>query len=213
MRRICEEGGGTEVPEELVLAALRRAVLHSRGAGESAPLSALLAHLAADPRSRRARAVRASLERLSAKGLIERGRAHGRDLWRLAPAGARALARAEASGHRPALPESPQHRAWRSARLHAARELGGFADAFREDLAEAAGLLAALESGDLGAPCSRAWLALGPRLLSDCRRLGSAWHCLHEWREPSELAPDLDPDAADPLCAGRRNIALWRPRA
>ena len=85
------------------------------------------------------------------------------------------------------------------------------------DLARAESMLAALE-GAGEAPHSDVWLALGRTLQSGCRRIGSAWHCLHEWPEPGDEHADRDgPLPGDPepqpalraLRAGRRNVNLW----
>ncbi|HXD54483.1 MAG TPA: hypothetical protein VN618_06995 [Solirubrobacteraceae bacterium] len=200
---------GDSRSERLALAAVRRAALHDGRERGAAPLRAVRAHLSVAPRTTRARELTAQLERLREAGLLETTRAHGVVAWGLSADGSRLLAQAEAEGWRAELPESPQHRAWRVARATAEQELGRFALGLREDLREAAALLDALSAGAGRAPHSDAWLALGPRLLADCRRLGSAWHCLHEWPEPGEESADRDPSATDPLRAGRRNIALW----
>jgi hypothetical protein len=114
------------------------------------------------------------------------------------------------------LPEAPQHLAWRHARGAATQELGRFEDRLDTSLLEARGMLEATTSPPERAPASDDWLRLGRRLLSDCRRLGSAWYCLHEWPEPEDSIPDHDPPPAAEwapelraLRAGRRNLALW----
>ena len=104
------------------------------------------------------------------------------------------------------LPESPRRREWRRARLAAAQELPRFRSRLAQALAEAERMLAA---GPRGATSSAAWLALGRRLEGDCRRLGSAWHCLHEWPEPDEDAPAPAPGETARLGA-LRNVRLWR---
>lgn len=202
--------GGKDASDRLALAAVRRAALHEGGSRQAVAMRSVLAHLSIAPRSARARELRARLEQLHERGLVTRARAHGVLVWGLAAEGAELLAAAERAGRRAALPEAPQHRAWRSARAEAEQKLGLFAAELREDLRSASALLDALSDGD--APPSDAWLELGPRLLGDCRRLGSAWHCLHEWPEPSDETADRDPGAADPLRAGRRNLALWERR-
>jgi hypothetical protein len=68
-----------------------------------------------------------------------------------------------------------------------------------------------LASAGGAAPPSGAWLELGRRLAEDCRRLGSAWHCLHEWPEPDEEAAALGGEEAARLAA-LRNVRLWRER-
>jgi hypothetical protein len=138
------------------------------------------------------------------------------EVWRLAPPGLEALDAAARAGRTPALPESPLHREWREARRAAHSELPRLAALLGADLAEAQQMLLRLRGSE--APPSDAWLQTGPRLLERCRRLGSAWHCLHEWPEPRDDRPQRDgPRPRDPLPrseaavlrAGRRNIALW----
>lgn len=196
--------------DRLLLAAVRRAVLHEGSTGRAVAFRSVLSHLAISPRSAQARALRARLDHLRGSNLVTQARAHGVVVWGLAAGGTRLLAAAEADGWQADLPEAPQHRAWRAAREAAAQSLGLFAAELREDVREASALLDALSDGD--APPSEEWLALGPRLLGDCRRLGSALHCLREWPEPSDEVADRDPAGVDPLRAGRRNIALWERR-
>ncbi len=89
-------------------------------------------------------------------------------------------------------------------------------------LAEAEALLGRTRPGGLGTPI--VVRARAAHLRGDCRRLGSACHCLHEWPEPDDDRADLDslsedgePELPDrersrrrALRAGRRNIRLWR---
>lgn len=203
--------------DELLLAALRRAVLHGPPHGRGAPLRELLDHLAIARRTARARAVAARLGELERAGAVTRSRVHGVAVWAPSPDAAARLAAADRAGRLPALPEAPQHRAWRLARGAAGEALERFVAELAGDLAAAEALLASLARGGDGLH-SDAWLELGQRLLGDCRRLGSAWHCLHEWEEPDDRRADRDePPSGSPgglraLRAGRRNIALWRER-
>jgi len=230
-----EDGGPGEAQ---VLAALLRAERHRVPRPGPAPLRALLAHLALPARSSAARQVRELLGEMERRGLVGRGREHSVPVWSLSPAGARVLGGQAAQ----ALPESPRHRDWRHARAAAGQELPRFCARLAATLAEAERMLARTE-GELGpaarppaaagretdrgpagpdpAPGSDAWLALGRRLAGDCRRVGSAWHCLREWSEPGEEAPDPDaPAAGQPdsaarraRLAGLRNVRLWREDA
>jgi len=202
--------------DELVLMAVRRAALHAGGAHGAAPLRAVLAHLAIPRRTAAARALGARLAELERTRELARRTAHGVPVWALTAAGERRLAAARRAGRSPALPEAPQHLAWRRARVAAGQELGRFTAQLAAALEEADALLGAL-GGD-SAPHSDQWSALGRRLLGDCRRLGSAWHCLHEWPEPDDARADRDgpqpgepcvPTALRALRAGRRNVALW----
>jgi hypothetical protein len=200
--------------DETVLAAVERAV-RQRAGGRSAPFWTILEHLAIARRARAARAVHAALARLLARAWIERSVEHGVPVWRPTPAGRR-----RASQMRVTLPESPQHRAWRSARIAAGAEIGHFRQQLAASLARATTMLDAMRLDDGEGPSSDEWLLLSQRLAGDCRRLASAWHCLHEWREPSERGPDIDigelacePGSRLPaLRAGRRNVRLWRER-
>ncbi len=196
-------GQGREDPSgELVLAAVRRAVRHRVPAPGSAPLWLVREHLAIRPRSRASRVLRRRLEELEMRGLLARETRHGLPAWSLTTAGEDALVRAAAV----VLPESPRRRERRRARLAAAQELPRFRAELAEALAEAERLLEA-EPGDL--PSSGAWIELGRRLAGDCRRLGSAWHCLYEWPEPDEEEPSPSPEQAARLAA-LRNVRLWR---
>ncbi len=208
-----------EPGEELILAALERAVRHRIGDARAAATWSILDHLAVPRRSGDARRVKAALARLHRGALIERSHPHGVAAWELTPAGWRRLRRAVRAGSVPPLPESPQHREWRNARTTAAHELDRFAAALRVRLQDAALLL---EAGNPVA--SDAWFELAAALQRSCRRLGSANHCLHEWAEPSEETADLDTriDPGDERLApeerhrrrarrsGRRNVRLWR---
>ncbi len=215
------DGAGTAPcgPSELaVLAAVRRAALHEDvPADGGVTLRALGAHLSIPARGSAARSLRGTLAKLTEDGALRRRRARGVELWQLAPAGRRALEGAARAGRRPALPESPLHREWREARLAGGRELPRLAARLAAELADAERMLVRLRRAETP-PSSDAWLALGPRLLDGCRRLGSAWHCLHEWPEPRDEQPQRDGprprdplprDAAVVLRAGRRNVALW----
>jgi hypothetical protein len=209
---------GRDAPsDETILAAVRRASLHEGMPHGGAPLPIVLAHLGIARRSGRARAVRTRLAQLQDEGRLSQVSRHGIATWKLTPGGSRRLAAAERRAGVPvALPESPQHIAWRNARVAAEAELERFAASLAADLAAAEAMLAALARDE--GPESDQWLLLGRRLLGDCRRLGSAWHCAKEWPEPDDSRPDRDqpgpgePAAADALRAlraGRRNITLW----
>jgi hypothetical protein len=202
---------------QLVLAAVDRAACHRER--EDVPGWEVLEHLHIPRRSRLARAVRSQLDTLQAQGLLSRSRLHGVPTWRLTDSGRRRLRRQRRLADRgPVLPESPQHRSWRSARTAAAQEIERFRRALAEGLADAAQLL------DADPPAgSDAWFELGERLQGAAWRLGSASYCLREWLEPPEDRPDveeqegpaeklLQPAALARLRArraGRRNVGLW----
>jgi hypothetical protein len=206
-------------PARLVLAAVDRAARHRVDGAPAVPLWSILDHLAIGPRSRAARGVRLRLEELERDGSLIAGRRHGVVVWAPTATGLRRLRRdAGALGE---LPESPQHRAWRQARVVAAQELDRFAGDLGALLAQAGAMLA----GGAAAAGSDAWLVLAEELRHACRRLGSAVHCLHEWPEPGEQGADVDALDELPrsrgldalasarlpsLRAARRNVALWR---
>ena len=76
---------------------------------------------------------------LHAAGSLVRARRRGIATWDLSDAGRRRLARARRAGLGVALPESPQHRAWRAARTSAAQELERFRLGLRAQLEQAEG--------------------------------------------------------------------------
>jgi hypothetical protein len=198
-------GQGREDPSaELVLAAVRRAVRHRVPAPGPAPIWLLREHLAIRPRSRGSRVLRRRLEELERSGLLARQTRHGLPAWSPTASGEDALARTVAI----ALPDSPRRRERRRARLAAAQELPRFRARLLEAVVEAERML---EGGSGASPSSEAWVELGARLADDCRRLGSAWHCLHEWPEPDDEAPAPQPEQAARLAA-LRNVRLWREK-
>ncbi len=196
-----------QIPDLTVLAAIDRAERHRGRPG--APVWLVFEHLGIPRRSRR---VRAQLQALVQDGAIEQRRAHGVDIWALAPSGRRRLQRAG----RVDLPESPQHCQWRNARTLAAQEIERFRASMRDAVTEASALLS-------DTPGSDAWFELAERLQRAARRLGSATYCLQEWLEPEDDQADIDDHASsgdlslnsrerqqrEARRAGRRNIRLW----
>jgi hypothetical protein len=182
-----------------VLAALERAALHRGERERGVALWAILDQLALPRRGRGARQTRELLTRLADAGAVRASRRRGVALWTLTAAGARLLRRAREVGAS-ALPESPQHRAWRQARALAAREVERLRDALRDSLSDASALLAA----EPPAPSQR-WFDLAERLRRDAWLVGSASHCMYEWNEPDDRQADIDDGPP-----GRRNVALWR---
>jgi len=185
---------------DLLLAALDRAERHSRTPDQpGVPKSLIAAHLGLPHTSWTTRRVRPALESLEADGLIEQLRRHGVMLWTPTSKGRRRLSASQRVG-RVALPESPQHRAWREAYAAAEGRIAEFHAGLRDELAEATALL------DGGAKTdSDGWYALGTAIKRGCERLGSATYCLYEWPEPDDDAAD----GAPPHVAPRRNIRLW----
>jgi|HubBroStandDraft_2_1064218.scaffolds.fasta_scaffold00023_20 hypothetical protein len=203
--------------DELILAAVDRAARHRARDTPAVPVWAILDHLALPRRSAGARHVRSRLNAMHAAGLLESARRHGIATWELTRAGQRRLQSVLRAGELPALPESPQHRAWRNAHTTAGQEIERFRMRLREQLHEAALLL------DADPSPSDDWFELADTLQRAARRVASASHCLYEWIEPDDAIADLD-DGLDPadealarservrrraLRAGRRNVALW----
>jgi hypothetical protein len=203
---------GEHPSDELVLAAIERAALHDPRRMASVPVWGVLEHLGLSRRSGPARHVGARLEAMATLGWLDRSRRHGVATWALTDAGAR---------RQPTLPESPQHRSWRLARVTAGQELERFRAELREHLEQAVERLDAERP-----PHSDVWLELAEELQRACRRVGSASYCLREWAEPDEDLRDVDErvDPADALLGerelarrqarrgGRRNIRLWDER-
>jgi hypothetical protein len=75
--------------------------------------------------------------------------------------------------------------------------IDGFREALRTSMAEVGALLDAEQ-----AP-SDAWFEFGKRPSAECRRLGSATHCLFESAEPDDARADVDE------VRGRRNVSGW----
>lgn len=209
--------------DELVLAAIDRCARHRARDTAAVPVWAIFEHLDISRRSTAARGVRIRLDVMHAAGWIALSRQHGIQSWELKSAGTRHLRRERRAGRIPALPESPQHRAWRTAHTAAAHEIDRFARAVGASLEEAARMLDADPPAD-----SDTVFQLGDRLQRTCWRLASASYCLREWSEPEDARADLESheDLAeaglDPAeqarrrarRRGRRNVRLWdeRPR-
>jgi hypothetical protein len=209
LRRIHGERDAEREPPDgvEVLAALQRAAAHRPAAEGAVSMRELLAHLGAAPRSAAARAAGEALARLHAAGAVSCARRHGVPVWSLTASGHARLRRARAGGVLGGgpLPESPQHRAWRRAQTAAALEIDRFRAALRAALADAE---SALEHDTREPVPSRVWFELSERLRRRAWLVGSASHCLYEWREPDDARADVDDDAG-PAGTGRRNIRLW----
>jgi ribosome-binding protein aMBF1 (putative translation factor) len=220
-----------EVSDVLVLAAIDRAEHHKERARKGAPIWEVLGHLDIAWRTKRARHVRALLEALETSGSLERSRRHNIIVWTITSKGRRRLSRAHSAGRVPALPESPQHRAWRASRTLAEQRIEGFRADLREAVEDAEELLqaAAPDLQGLGVAeaalglSSDVWFEVGEQLQRACRRLGSASYCLWEWQEPRDAHADID-DLSAPCDSafdakrrearrarrtGRRNTLLW----
>lgn len=184
---------------EQVLAAIERGERHRRKLDDPALyrdkpdqpgvlFATIKEHLGLAPGGWTTIQLRPTSKALEGAGFIEQFRARGLTLWRLTNAGQKRLDAARKAGKVAALPESPQHRHWREARIVATNHVGEFREHLRELLAEATGLLDAHDPAD-----SDTWHALGRRLEFACNALASASHCLYEWLEPDDSRADLSP--------------------
>jgi hypothetical protein len=182
-------------PDALILAAMRRAELHNPREEPGVLYATVVAHLGLPMGTATGRRLRPRFRELEAAGLIAPVRRHGLTLY-TATRGAQRLLRAAGEV---ALPESPQHRYWREARAVASERISEFRDDVRALLGDAAALLADDAVG------SEEWFVIGERFASACDRLGSATHCLREWAESGDDAPDVD----DGQRRGRRNTSRW----
>jgi hypothetical protein len=198
----------TPIPDATILAAIDRAALHRGRPG--VPIWMILEHLGL---RRRAPRVRTQIRTLTDAGALATSRAHGVELWSLTAAGRRQLRRAGSVE----LPESPQHQAWRAARVLAEQEIERFRSAMADVLAEAMALLDGSGSSD-------GWFEMADRPRRAAWRLGSATYCLLQWSEPTDDRTDTDDYSmpGDVLLSdderarhrhrrsGRRNTNLWR---
>jgi hypothetical protein len=182
-------------PDALILAALARAELHGRHDEPGVLYSSVVAHLGLPMGSATGRRLRPRFREMEAAELIAPTKRHSLIVYTATRKGQRLL---KAAGE-VALPESPQHRAWREAKAVAGERIVGFRDDLRALLDKSAALLAD------DATDSEAWFVLGERFASAFTRLGSATYCLREWAEPSDNAADVD----DGPRRGRRNPRFW----
>jgi hypothetical protein len=192
---------GEEITDGFILAALERA---ERQTGSSEVwLRVFVEHLGLEPTAQTSRRLRPDLGYLCHAGLLRRGEAKGREYWSLTAAGRKELARSRAADVVRDLPESPQHRAWREARIRAQAEVPGFRQLVHAVLEEARKLNAGYGRG-----ASLECFELAERLCSALWLLGSATYCLAEWQEPEDHIADVDRDPGP--APGRRAVAAWQ---
>ena len=170
---------GEEITDGLILAALERAERQT-GSGE-VWLRVFVEHLGLEATASTSRRLRPDLGYLCHAGLLRRGEAKGREHWSLTSEGREELARSRAADVIPDLPESPQHRAWREARIRAGAEVPGFRRLAYTVVEEARELDAGHEHG-ASAEC----FEMAERLCWAFWLLGSATHCRAEWQEPED---------------------------
>jgi hypothetical protein len=173
----------TELPAELMLAAVERATRHDLHGGPDVGWGRVVEHLGFTRSGWTTRRLRPQAEALEAAGLLVRSNRQGFPHWGLTEKGRRRLQRARRAGKVGPLPEAPQHRAWREARVLAAERMSDFRQSARDALREATRLL--------DADCdSGTWHGLSERLRSEFDRIGSATFCLREWPEPDDAHAD-----------------------
>jgi hypothetical protein len=187
--------------DDLLLAAMERAELHSGRERPGVPLLSIKEHLGLAHNSWTSRRLRPGMDRLEAAGLVKRSRRHGVVVWILMSDGHDRLEAVRAGRGLDALPESPQHRVWREARTAAAERISELRNDLRYALL---GATSVLEADPQPTP-SDTWFEFGERLAHACARLGSATYCCHEWAEPDDSYADLD----SPGHRGRRNTRPW----
>ncbi|HTD57512.1 MAG TPA: hypothetical protein VK672_01330 [Solirubrobacteraceae bacterium] len=203
--------------DAIVLAAVERAERHREREGEGVMMSDIAEHLGFVHGSWTTRRLRPQIDALIAEGSLARSRSHGVVVWELTAVGRGGLERTRRAGEVEELPEAPQHRAWRHARVMAGERIDGFRAEAREAVEDAAILLDAEDAH------SDAWFGIAERLQAACWRVGSATHCLREWREPGDSRPDVDDrcDTGDDMLdseelgrvlyrrTGRRGVWRW----
>jgi hypothetical protein len=176
------------VSDALILVALDRAERHERPNPwdeTGVYWTRLLLHLGFARTSWTTRRLRPQVEALIDAGLVRRTRNAGRVRWGLTDAGATRATQVRLDGEADLL-DSPQRWEWQRGRAEAERQI----ERIRERVARA--LQGALEMLDGGAADSDDWYDLAEGLGCECRRLGGATFCLHEWDEPDDEHPDLD---------------------
>ncbi len=189
-----------ELPSnDLILAAIERAICHRGGDEPDVALRVIKEHLGLPHNGWTTLQLRPKLEELEAAGLIEQSRRRSHDVWGLTDMGSRRL---DAVRSELTLPESTQHRIWREAQVAAGERITEFRTNLRSVLDDVNGLL------DTDAPIpSATWFECGERLQRASWLLASATHCLHEWQKPDDSAPDTD-DAPYGQ-KGRRSTRDW----
>jgi hypothetical protein len=185
------------VPDHiLLLAAVDRAARHGEGRSLkrvgarkgaedriAVPIFFVARHLGYPPGTRVRRQLRKRLEEATENGWLECVGSSDPTVWALTPKGRQALARHQGrvSAATRALPESPQHEAWREARRVAELQIAELRDRLRSAL-EQTSTVAGKESTD-----SAVWL----RLADASQRLSVATYCLFEWPEPDDAKVDV----------------------
>lgn len=193
------------VTDGLALAALDRAANHE--SSREVWVFVLAEHLGFEPTPKTVAALRPLLEDMRREGFLTRTESYGiepqgRECWSLTAEGEQELARRREEGSGIELPESPQHRVWRQARIASSVRIEEFRREMIELWEETDELLCRWDP-----VLSERWFELAGRLHDAAWRLGSAVHCLTEGSEPGDEEPDIDEDPGP--APGRRSIAAW----
>lgn len=188
------------VSDAMVLAAIDRAERHRGGAGEGARMPNLAEHLGFVHGPWTARRLRPQLDTLSDAGALERVRRKGIVLLMLTEKGRERATRARRTV---ALPESPQHRAWRQTRKMAVEQLARLREEARRAVRDAGRVL------DVEGADSEALFLLAGRLREVLQHLGSATYCAREWPEPDDAHADIDDDRPPWYRSSRRSTWGW----
>lgn len=213
-RREAEEANATECsatgsafelspvspPEIIILAAVERAARHE--CSDEVATATVVEHLGFEPTQKTNRLLHLRLDGLRDTGSLTRAARDGGDRWALTSEGREELDRRYEAEEVGELPEAPQHRAWREARVAAAVRL----EAFKEEMATLLEAATALLDQP-HPPRSAEWFAMSERLSPAAWLVGSATHCLYEWVEPDDDHPDVD-ERPGPS-PGRRAISAW----
>ncbi len=188
------------VTDGFVLAAAERAARHEQE--EEVLTSDLTAHLGFEGGPSTNKYLWPRLEELRRAGLLTTTERRGEPFWSLTSVGREQLAGERVAGAVGDLPESPQHRAWRHARVEAALRIEEFKDRVNQLWEETDDLLNRYHPAN-----SAEWFELSERLHHATWRLGSATYCLNEWIEPADERPNVD-EAPGPS-PGRRAVFAW----
>lgn len=188
------------VTDGLVLAAVERAELHEQE-GEVLT-SVLMAHVGFEWAPPTNRLFFPRLDELRQADLLTSTERRGEPFWSLTSVGREQLAREREAGEVGDLPESPQHRAWRHARVEAALRIEEFKNSVAEAWEATDEQLLRVHPAN-----SDEWFELSERLRFVTWRLGSATYCLNEWIEPADERSSVDEaPGPDP---GRRAVFAW----
>ena len=141
-----------------ILAAVERAARHGRS--DEVRTETVIEHLGFVPEKGVLGPLRHRLDNLRNYGDLTRAARGDGESWVLTSEGRKRLDKSYAAGEVGELPESPQHRAWREARVQAALRIEGFETELGRLLEEAANLI----QQPLPRPHSSKWFSLGQRL-------------------------------------------------